>query len=47
MKCVKACEYGAVTVENFTAHVDYSKCVGCGKCHESCPTGSIDLIKMI
>lgn len=47
MKCVKACEYGAVTVENFTAHVDYTKCVGCGKCHESCPTGSIDLIKMI
>lgn len=47
MKCVKACEYDAVKVENFAAHVDYTKCVGCGKCHEACPTGSIDLIKMI
>lgn len=47
MKCVKACEYGAVKVENFTAHVDYSKCIGCGKCHEVCPTGSIDLMRMI
>ena len=47
MKCVKACEYDAVKVENFVAHVDYSKCIGCGKCHEACPTGSIDLMQMI
>lgn len=47
MKCVKTCEHGAVKVENFTAHVDYSKCIGCGKCHEACPTGSIDLMRMI
>ncbi len=47
MKCVKTCEHGAVKVENFTAHVDYSKCIGCGKCHEACPTGAIDLMRMI
>lgn len=47
MKCVKSCEYGAVKVENFAAHVDYSKCVGCGKCREACPTGAIDLMKMV
>ncbi len=47
MKCVKSCEFDAVKVENFTAHVDYDKCTGCGKCHEACPTGSIDLMKMI
>lgn len=46
MKCVKACEYGAVTVENFVAHVDYDKCVSCGKCHEACPVGTIDLVDM-
>ncbi len=46
MKCVKACEYGAVKVENFAAHVDYKKCVSCGKCHEVCPVGAIDLVDM-
>ena len=46
MKCVKACEYGAVSVENNVASVDYEKCIGCGKCVEQCPTKSISLIKL-
>lgn len=37
MMCVKACEYDAVKVENSLAHIDQSKCVGCGKCAAKCP----------
>lgn len=37
MLCVKACEFGAVSVENNLAHIDYSKCTHCGKCAEKCP----------
>ena len=46
MKCVKACEYDAVKVEYFVAHVDYQKCIGCGECHKVCPVGVIDLVDM-
>ena len=35
--CVKACPVGAVTVENFHAHIDQEKCTGCGACKEKCP----------
>lgn len=35
--CVKACEYGAITVENNLSHIDYSKCTNCGKCAVVCP----------
>ncbi len=35
--CAKQCEFGAVTVENNIAHIDYEKCTGCGKCAEKCP----------
>ena len=46
MKCVKACEFGAVTIENFCAKVDYDKCTGCGKCHEGCPVSAIDIVTL-
>lgn len=35
--CTKQCEYEAITVENNVAHIDYDKCVGCGKCADKCP----------
>lgn len=47
MKCVKACEYGAVTVENNVARVDYEKCTGCGECSLVCPVKSISLLKLV
>ncbi len=46
MKCVKACESEAISIDRFCAKVDYEKCTGCGKCHEVCPVGSIDLIDL-
>ena len=39
--CEKTCPNGAVTVENFCAHIDYEKCTGCGACKEACPRGVI------
>ena len=35
--CEKNCEAGAVTVNNFLAHIDADKCTNCGVCAEKCP----------
>lgn len=40
-KCAKTCEFGAITVENNVAYIDYNKCRLCRKCVEVCPTGAI------
>ena len=41
--CVRTCQYGAVTVENNVAHIDYDKCVRCGECAEKCPKKIINI----
>ena len=41
--CVRSCQYGAVTVENNLAHIDYDKCVRCGACAEKCPKKIINI----
>lgn len=40
-KCERTCEFGAITVTDNRAHIDYSKCTNCGKCAEACPTHCI------
>jgi ferredoxin len=40
-KCVKVCEYEAITIENNLAYIDALKCKFCRKCVTECPTGSI------
>lgn len=46
MKCEKGCEQGAIKVVNNVAHVDYDKCVFCGKCIENCPVKCISIVKL-
>lgn len=42
--CVKACEFGAISVVDGIAVVDKYKCRACGKCVEACPRHLISLI---
>lgn len=41
--CVRACEYGAVTVCNGLAKIDPALCKACGKCVTACPKGILSL----
>ena len=36
-KCAKACEAGAIKLENNLAHIDAELCTNCGKCESECP----------
>lgn len=42
--CVKCCTFGAISVVNGVAQVDYDKCKGCGNCVMACPKHIIRLI---
>jgi len=40
-KCLKVCEFGAITIENKLAYIDAKKCTFCRKCVTECSTNSI------
>lgn len=40
-RCVRACEYGAISMQGALAVIDYDKCVDCKACVEVCPTHAI------
>lgn len=42
--CKKACPFGAISIKNGTASVDYRLCTGCGNCIDACPKHIIKLI---
>lgn len=42
--CVKACPFGAISVKDGVALVDYKLCEGCGTCVAACPKHIIELI---
>ncbi|MDO4787689.1 MAG: RnfABCDGE type electron transport complex subunit B [Johnsonella sp.] len=35
--CTKVCQDDAIHMQGNVAKVDYSKCIGCGKCADKCP----------
>lgn len=43
MRCTKTCPTGAITVTDFCASIDHSKCTACGKCAEVCPAKIIKI----
>ena len=43
-KCAKTCPFGAITVENNLAYIDFNKCKLCTKCVAECPTGAIHAV---
>ncbi len=40
-KCVKVCQFEAITLENNLAYIDPAKCRSCRKCEAECPQGAI------
>jgi len=40
-RCSLSCPKDAIYIRNQKAHIDYSKCIECGKCKEACPYNSI------
>lgn len=41
--CANVCKFGAITIQDGVAHVDFEKCVGCGACEKACPKGVISI----
>lgn len=43
-KCVKVCEYGAISMSGSLAVIDPLKCQNCGACLKECPVNAIEMI---
>lgn len=42
--CVKVCNFGAISIQNGIAVVDFEKCTACGQCVKACPKNLITII---
>ena len=40
-KCLKSCNFGAITIFKDKAYIDPSKCRECGRCYQNCPYNAI------
>lgn len=43
--CVANCPVNAISIVNKKAHIDYEKCIECGKCHQSCQFEAISDVR--
>ena len=41
---MKVCSENAISIENGIAVIDKEKCIGCGKCANTCPKNLIEMI---
>jgi Fe-S-cluster-containing hydrogenase component 2 len=44
LTCVDRCNVHAIKVDNERTAISKEKCIGCGLCASSCPTGSITMV---
>ena len=42
--CVKACQFGAISIVNGVAVIDRDKCKSCTQCVATCPRGIIEMV---
>ncbi len=42
--CVRACDYGAITLRDGVSVINKNLCVACGKCVKACPKNLIELL---
>jgi Pyruvate/2-oxoacid:ferredoxin oxidoreductase delta subunit len=45
-ECIYVCPVGAISMDNKGAHVDESKCKGCGICANNCASEAIVKIEI-
>jgi electron transport complex protein RnfB len=42
--CIRACQFGALSIVDGLAVVDYDKCTGCTACSKACPRNLIEML---
>ena len=45
--CKKACNFGAITMQNGLPVIDIKKCTGCGACVRTCPKAVLELLPQL
>ena len=42
--CISACNFGAISIKDDLAVIDFERCTGCGQCVSACPKNVISII---
>jgi heterodisulfide reductase subunit A-like polyferredoxin len=43
-RCIRVCNYGAISLIDARAYVDPARCTGCGQCVATCPNTAISMV---